>query len=172
MDENWNITGTTGNKPVTFIRQNINHKLTEIMIKTNLKGDNKMKKIFKGLSIGLLLGFIAAVVLSLSGCAGKSASLTSNEDAGAKIDTTGYAAYEGKYELAPKFIMTVTKEGNNLYTQATGQPKFEIFPESEDKFFVKVFVAKIKFNRNAEGDVESLTLFQNGQKVPAKKLNI
>jgi hypothetical protein len=130
-----------------------------------------MRKTFKLISIGALFAFIPAVVLCFSGCAEKSTNLSLKEDIVANMDTSIYNAYEGKYELAPNFIITVTKEGNSLYTQATGQQKTEIYPESQDKFFLKVVAAKIQFNRNAGGEVESLTLFQNGQEMQAKKLN-
>jgi hypothetical protein len=46
------------------------------------------------------------------------------------------AQFTGEYQLAPGFIISVTKEGNQLYTQATGQSKVEIC-ESETRFFLK-----------------------------------
>lgn len=130
-----------------------------------------MKEISKLISIGSLFTLIVAVVLCFSGCAEKSTNLSLKEDTVANIDTSTYNAYEGQYELAPNFIITVTKKGDSLFAQATGQGAAEIYPESVDKFYYKVVAAKIKFNRNTEGNVESLTLFQNGQEMPAKKLN-
>src|SRR5687767_2789037 len=50
-----------------------------------------------------------------------------------KIDPKILDAYVGQYELNPNFIFTMTREGDSLMTQATGQPKFELFPESETK---------------------------------------
>ncbi|MGZ5433479.1 MAG: hypothetical protein ACXW5U_01215 [Thermoanaerobaculia bacterium] len=43
--------------------------------------------------------------------------------------------FVGRYELAPSFILTVTREGERLFAQATGQPKFEIFPKSDVSTF-------------------------------------
>jgi serine-type D-Ala-D-Ala carboxypeptidase/endopeptidase len=37
--------------------------------------------------------------------------------------------YVGKYQLAPGFILTITREGDHLYAQATGQSKNELFAE-------------------------------------------
>ncbi len=130
-----------------------------------------MKKISKLISIGSLFTLIVAVVLCFSGCAAKSTNLSLKEDTVTNVDTSTYNTYEGKYELAPNFIITVTKKGDSLFAQATGQGAAEIYPESKDNFFYKVVAAKIQFNRNADGEVESLTLFQNGQKMSAKKLN-
>lgn len=78
--------------------------------------------------------------------------------------------YEGKYQLAPNFILTVTVEGSQIFTEATGQPKFEIFPKSENEFFLKVVNAQIKFMKNTEGKVDKLILFQNGREMPAEKI--
>ncbi len=78
--------------------------------------------------------------------------------------------YVGKYELTPSFIITITATGNKIFAQATGQPKFEIFAESETKFFLKVVVASIEFNKNEKGEVTGLILHQNGQGMPGKKI--
>nr|WP_321222900.1 hypothetical protein [uncultured Psychroserpens sp.] len=49
--------------------------------------------------------------------------------------------------------------------------EFELFAEEKDKFFLKVVAADLHFYRNAEGIVESLTLFQGGQEMPGKKVD-
>lgn len=79
--------------------------------------------------------------------------------------------YVGKYELMPNFILTVTKEGNQLKTQATGQPIFDIFPKSETVFYLKVVNAQLTFNKNEEGKVDSVTLLQGGREVPGKRID-
>ena len=86
-----------------------------------------------------------------------------------KVDPAILAAYVGEYELKPDFILTVTLEEGRLMTQATGQPKFEIFARSETEFFPKVFEARITFVRGADGKVEKLVLNQGGRSVEARK---
>jgi CubicO group peptidase (beta-lactamase class C family) len=71
--------------------------------------------------------------------------------------------YPGEYELAPGFIITITKEGNDLFGQATGQDKFQLYPETGTKFFLKVVDAKIEFFKDASGNVSHLVLYQNGE---------
>ncbi|MCC1484583.1 serine hydrolase [Winogradskyella immobilis] len=78
--------------------------------------------------------------------------------------------YVGEYELAPNFIITVTRKDNNLFLQATGQPEFQVFASAKNEFFLKVVEASITFNVNDQGKVESLTLHQNGQNAPGKKI--
>ena len=79
-------------------------------------------------------------------------------------------SYVGSYELVPGFVITVTKDGNQLKAQATGQSQFEIYPKSENVFYLKVVVAEITFNKNENGQVESLTLSQGGQETIGSKL--
>ena len=66
--------------------------------------------------------------------------------------------------------MTVTREGNSLITQATGQRKIEMFPESETKFFPKVMEATMVFEKDASGKVVALVLTQGGRDQRAKKI--
>ncbi|MCX6169695.1 MAG: serine hydrolase [Ignavibacteriales bacterium] len=77
--------------------------------------------------------------------------------------------YIGKYQLAPSFMMTVSVEGEQIFVQATGQGKAEIFPLADDKFYPKVVDAQIKFVKE-NGIVTQLILFQNGKEMPAKKI--
>src|SRR5262245_7988066 len=79
-----------------------------------------------------------------------------------KIDPKILDAYVGQYELNPNFIFTLTREGDSLMTQATGQPKFELFPESETKFFLKVVDAQVTFVKDDKGAVTHLILHQGG----------
>ncbi len=76
------------------------------------------------------------------------------------------ASYVGKYKLSPTFIMTVRKDGKRLFVQATGQPEFEVFPMSENKFFLKVVDAQISFTEGAK----SLILHQGGMNQEAMRM--
>ena len=78
--------------------------------------------------------------------------------------------YVGRYELQPGFVITIRRDGAKLFAQATAQPEFEIFAESETKFFYKVVDAQITFNTDETGKTESLTLHQAGMNMPAKRL--
>jgi Domain of unknown function (DUF3471) len=66
--------------------------------------------------------------------------------------------------------IAITREGNKLMGQATGQPKVELHPESATMFSVKEVNAKIEFAVDEAGKTSSLTLHQGGQKLPAKKI--
>jgi hypothetical protein len=72
--------------------------------------------------------------------------------------------------MRPEFVITVTREGDKLMTQATNQPKLEVFPESETKFFLRVVDAQIVFIKDASGKVTDLELHQGGIRQLAKKV--
>ena len=79
--------------------------------------------------------------------------------------------YVGVYEIAPNFEISVTLEDGKLMTQATGQGKFEIFAESQTKFFLKVVDAQIEFMDNNTGNYDAFILYQGGLTIPGKKKN-
>ncbi len=77
--------------------------------------------------------------------------------------------YVGEYELGPGFVLPVTREGDRLMTQATGQQKLEVFASSDTEFFLKVVDARIVFTRGASGAVDGLVLHQGGREMKARK---
>ncbi len=78
--------------------------------------------------------------------------------------------YTGEYELQPGFTIIFTREGNRLMTQATGQGKFEVFPESETKFFLKVVDAQVEFVADPDGKFNKMILYQSGRKIEGKRI--
>ena len=85
------------------------------------------------------------------------------------LDEATLEGYVGTYPLSPTMVITVTREAARLFGQATGQPRFELFAETRDKFFVKVVNAQISFTRGTQGEVNGLVLHQNGRNQPASK---
>jgi len=86
------------------------------------------------------------------------------------VDEENLKQYEGEYELAPHFIITVSLVNGKLKAQATGQPQFDLFAKSNNVFFLKVVEAEIEFMKDANGAVEKLILHQGGQDIPGKKV--
>lgn len=79
-------------------------------------------------------------------------------------------AYEGRYDFGNGMVMIVTSEGDQLFAQLTGQSKFPIFPSERDEFFWKVVEAKIKFTRDASGEVTVGQFAQGGNQITAPKI--
>jgi D-alanyl-D-alanine-carboxypeptidase/D-alanyl-D-alanine-endopeptidase len=87
------------------------------------------------------------------------------------VDAKLFDGYVGRYQLAPSFIITITRDGDHLYEQATNQPKFEIFPEGDRDYFLKVVDAQITFVADDKGRTTELILHQNGQDIHGKRLD-
>ena len=79
------------------------------------------------------------------------------------VDPKVFDTYVGEYEVGPGFVMRVFREGDKFMTQATGQEKFEIFPESETTFYPSAFAAKLTFVKDATGKVTEIKIDQNGR---------
>jgi len=85
------------------------------------------------------------------------------------VDEKVLESLVGVYQLAPNFNIAVTRESTRLFAQATGQSKFELFPNSSHEFYLKVVEARIIFSKN-EGKASNLTLFQGGREMPGKRI--
>jgi D-alanyl-D-alanine-carboxypeptidase/D-alanyl-D-alanine-endopeptidase len=101
----------------------------------------------------------------------ESAFLPPKERKAVTVDPKLFDKYAGRYELAPNFVLTITREGEHLFAQATGQPKFELFAEGEREFFLKVVDAQITFEVEGSGIVNQLVLHQAGRNAPAKRID-
>jgi hypothetical protein len=88
---------------------------------------------------------------------------------GITLEAADAAEYVGVYPLRPGFELAVTREGERLFVQATGQPRFEVYAKKRDAFFLKVVDAQLTFTRDAAGAVTGLVLHQNGASRPAPK---
>ena len=83
------------------------------------------------------------------------------------LSSTILAQYVGTYELKPGFDLAITLEGDKLMSQATGQGKAQIFPETETSFFLKVTDAQVEFFRDSTGAVTHLMLHQGPAEIKA-----
>jgi CubicO group peptidase (beta-lactamase class C family) len=87
------------------------------------------------------------------------------------VDTKIFDWYVGTYQLAPTAILTMSREGDQLYMQRTGQQKLPVFPEGEGKFFLKVVDAQLSFDADVHGKVTQVTLHQGGRDRVAKRID-
>ena len=78
--------------------------------------------------------------------------------------------YVGKYKVQDGYFITISREGNRLFSQSPGMPRLEIFPESETKFFLKKIGVQITFVKDENGNVMELIVHQGKVEVPAKKI--
>ncbi|MGE5810524.1 MAG: DUF3471 domain-containing protein, partial [Ignavibacteria bacterium] len=87
-----------------------------------------------------------------------------------KVDVSAYESispellesYCGRYQVTPQLIVEITTENGKIYAQPTGADRFEIYPETPTRFYLKVGDAIADFVK--EGDkVTHFILHRNGQ---------
>ncbi len=84
----------------------------------------------------------------------------------AAIDAATLEKYVGSYALAPGFNLAITREGNTLFAQATGQSRVELAADTPTEFHILAVKASITF----APDGSALTLHQGGRDVAAKRV--
>ena len=82
--------------------------------------------------------------------------------------------YVGRYEVDPEkvenFILDVFVEKDELWVKPSHQPKRQLIAKGGDSFVLAGMELVHKFNRDAKGTVQSLTIEGNAQSATAKKL--
>jgi D-alanyl-D-alanine-carboxypeptidase/D-alanyl-D-alanine-endopeptidase len=87
------------------------------------------------------------------------------------VEPKHFDRYIGVYQLSPTVLLTMTREGDQLYIQLTGQPKAAVFPEGEGKFFLKVVDAQLTFPTGSEDKAAEVVLHQGGRDRVAKRID-
>lgn len=84
-----------------------------------------------------------------------------------EMDSKAFQRFAGEYNLNGAAAKVWEEEGK-YYTQIQGQPKFQIFPSAENKFFMKEMNVEIQFNGSGD-KAESMTIFQAGREFTAPR---
>lgn len=87
-----------------------------------------------------------------------------------KVDPAIFDAYVGEYEINPRMVFTVTREGDKLMGQMSNQGKLELEAVSETQFTISAVKANISFEKDAAGKVTGLILSQGTRTINAKKI--
>jgi DNA-binding transcriptional MerR regulator len=77
-----------------------------------------------------------------------------------------YAPHNGEFGY-----YTITRDGEKLTMQITGQPPFDLYPVGETEFAVKVVDAQITFVRDADGHAATLVLRQMGVEIRGVRID-
>lgn len=85
------------------------------------------------------------------------------------VDPKVYSRYVGRYDYGGA-VMTVTKQGDKLFAQLSGQAKQQIYPASETLFFWKVVDASVEFRLDEDGNCIAAKHSQGPTQLEAKRL--
>jgi D-alanyl-D-alanine carboxypeptidase len=86
------------------------------------------------------------------------------------LPSAAYDAFPGTYRVPPNLEIRVTREGDRLYAQATGQERITLLPEAPTRFFVVEVDAVLEFRVDG-GRAVGFTLRQAGQRVEALRVD-
>jgi CubicO group peptidase (beta-lactamase class C family) len=79
-------------------------------------------------------------------------------------------ALAGEYQLNPNMVLKIWREGDRMITQATNQGQLTVIAIGETRLYAKQPDAELEFQLDENGKAKSLTLHQNGQHIPAAKV--
>ena len=79
--------------------------------------------------------------------------------------------YIGAYQLTPRLVFTITRDGNKLFARLTGQQTYEVHPYSDRDFFYTIVAAQISFVAGADGNASAVILHQSGQDRTAERVD-
>jgi hypothetical protein len=100
-----------------------------------------------------------------------SAAASTDEPTVQVLDATVLDRYVGAYQMAPSAVLAITRAGDQMFAQLSGQPRLEIFAQSETEFFYKAVTAQISFQSDAQGHTTALVLHQNGRDYRAARID-
>jgi CubicO group peptidase (beta-lactamase class C family) len=99
---------------------------------------------------------------------GDGAVVMTNAQGGLRLATEVMQSIATEYGW-PDFRPIVHTQVDRLMTQATNQPKFPVFPESQTKFFLRVVDAQVEFFTDDKGQVSYMMLHQTGRDIKGVK---
>jgi hypothetical protein len=78
--------------------------------------------------------------------------------------------YVGHYRFDSDAVLKVTEGPDGFFSQLTGQPPVQIFPESDHEFFLKVVPAQLSFVVGEQGAATAVVLHQGGYEQTAVRI--
>jgi len=79
--------------------------------------------------------------------------------------------YTGYYQMNPKSVISITREGDQLFVQLTTEGRRPLLPASATEFFCKSALVQISFITDGIQPASGLTLHQNGWDWPLTRIN-
>jgi CubicO group peptidase (beta-lactamase class C family) len=93
-----------------------------------------------------------------------------SKEAVISVDPKVFDLYEGKYQLDIGLMFEVLKENSRLWIQVEGQPKFELKPLSETRYYLEMVDGYVTFHKEDSRKVTKMTLSQGGRDISGKRI--
>ncbi len=76
----------------------------------------------------------------------------------------------GKYKLKIGGVADVTREGDRLFVQLTGQPRIGLYANSDTNFYCRPVDAKFDFEADESGRFDKMVIHQNGLDIAGERV--
>jgi len=76
----------------------------------------------------------------------------------------------GKYDFGKDQLMTISRKGNQLYSQMNKNPELKLYPSAKNKVNYRIFNGSFDFDFDERGQVVKATYWQNGKEVQVTKV--
>ena len=86
-----------------------------------------------------------------------------------KVPAALLDTYLGRYQIMPDIALDITRTGERLFGQASGQPRMELFAMTETLFFTREINAQVRFQKDADGAPQVL-VSHDGRNMSGKKI--
>lgn len=89
-----------------------------------------------------------------------------------KVDDALLDKYAGNYKIQGDLgVISITHENGRLYCEQnnSGQ-KYELFAQSQNKFFLRISDVEIEFNTNNKDQITGISLYELGEEISAEKI--
>ena len=71
---------------------------------------------------------------------------------------------------SPTAVLTVKREGTQLFAELSGQPQFPIFATADNRFEWRAVLAQVRFVKREDGRVTKAVHTQNGATFDASRI--
>ncbi len=82
------------------------------------------------------------------------------------------ARYAGFYQAAPRAVLAIAAEGDHLFAQFTGQPRFELTRASDTDYVSAAPPGQVSFTIDGEAPASALVLRQNNREWRARRIDV
>jgi CubicO group peptidase (beta-lactamase class C family) len=89
----------------------------------------------------------------------------------ADVSVEVYDLWAGDYAMESGAVLNVRRDGDRLLVQLTGQPQFEVFPLSVNRYFLKAVDAEVEFTAGDDGRGKTAVIYQNGAETVASRVD-
>jgi len=112
--------------------------------------------------LGAALGLLSLGLFAVAAEVSPPNAGNADEPVQVKVPESVLQNYVGYYQLNGNVVQEITRKGDHLFAQLTGQQVAEIYPTSNNEFFYKIVKARITFVTEGSGPATSLVVHQKG----------